>query len=163
MFLVLPSEPLSTSRDYEFEFHHSGTVIFDAAFDFPLYGDIQGSNDKVGDSLLLGIQSPAVLEGTLNATRILYPPQAQVVEFINNHDTDRVMSEVQGDPRRAKLGATLLLTLPNTPMIYYGEEIGMQGVKPDEDIRLPMQWSADANAGFTTGTGTADADAFAFL
>jgi glycosidase len=28
----------------------------------------------------------------------------------------------------------------------------MQGKKPDEDIRLPMQWSANANAGFTTGT-----------
>jgi glycosidase len=35
------------------------------------------------------------------------------------------------------------------PFIYYGEEIGMLGKKPDEDIRRPMQWSAEANAGFT--------------
>jgi glycosidase len=43
-----------------------------------------------------------------------------------------------------------MLTSAGTPYIYYGEEIGMQGVKPDEDIRLPMQWSADDFAGFST-------------
>ena len=35
------------------------------------------------------------------------------------------------------------------PFIYYGEEIGMQGAKPDEDIRKPMQWTADG--GFSSG------------
>jgi glycosidase len=35
------------------------------------------------------------------------------------------------------------------PFIYYGEEIGMTGNKPDELIRTPMQWSGAANAGFT--------------
>jgi len=43
------------------------------------------------------------------------------------------------------------LTFPGVPFIYYGEEIGMSGVKPDEDLRRPMQWSADASAQFTTG------------
>jgi alpha-amylase len=37
------------------------------------------------------------------------------------------------------------------PFVYYGEEIGMTGDKPDELLRTPMQWSASANAGFTTG------------
>ncbi|HRF97026.1 MAG TPA: hypothetical protein PLZ51_17580, partial [Aggregatilineales bacterium] len=32
------------------------------------------------------------------------------------------------------------------------EEIGMVGVKPDPDIRTPMQWESSANGGFTTGT-----------
>ena len=45
----------------------------------------------------------------------------------------------------------MLLTAPGVPFIYYGEEIGMLGLKPDEMIRTPMQWSADTNAGFTTG------------
>ena len=37
------------------------------------------------------------------------------------------------------------------PFLYYGEEIGMTGQKPDERIRTPMQWDATAGAGFTAG------------
>ena len=32
------------------------------------------------------------------------------------------------------------------------EELGLRGIKPDEDLRRPMQWSAEENAGFTSGT-----------
>jgi len=71
--------------------------------------------------------------------------------FLTNHDQNRVMTFLNGNEDKAKLAAVMLQTSPGTPFIYYGEEIGMQGKKPDEDIRLPMQWSADANAGFTTG------------
>ncbi|MEY2819069.1 MAG: hypothetical protein RL275_2532 [Chloroflexota bacterium] len=70
--------------------------------------------------------------------------------FLTNHDQNRVMSVFNGDENKAKLAAFLMLTSPGTPYIYYGEEIGMQGKKPDEDIRLPMQWSADEFAGFST-------------
>jgi glycosidase len=42
--------------------------------------------------------------------------------------------------------------LPGIPFVYYGEEIGMIGPKPDEQIRTPMQWSSASGAGFTTGT-----------
>ncbi len=72
--------------------------------------------------------------------------------FLTNHDQNRVMSVLNGNVEKAKLAAVMLLTSPGTPFIYYGEELGMQGKKPDEDIRLPMQWSAEPNAGFTTGT-----------
>lgn len=129
---------------------------FDAAFDFPVYHDVEGSQDRVGDSLLLGKLAPQLLETNLNAEPILFPAGAQRVEFLNNHDTNRVMSEVQGDARRAKLAATLLLTLPGTPMLYYGEEIGMSGVKapaPDYDKtrREPMDWyAAETGPGMTT-------------
>jgi glycosidase len=77
-------------------------------------------------------------------------PDFNFSTFLTNHDQNRVMSVFNGDVGKAKAAATLLLTSPGTPFIYYGEEIGMQGKKPDEDIRLPMQWSAEANAGFTT-------------
>lgn len=79
-------------------------------------------------------------------------PEFNFATFLANHDQNRVMSVLGEDIQKAKLAAFLLLTTPGTPFIYYGEEIGMMGEKPDEDIRLPMQWSADANAGFTTGT-----------
>jgi glycosidase len=71
--------------------------------------------------------------------------------FLTNHDQNRVMNELDDDPAKAKLAALALLTLPGMPYIYYGEEIGMLGLKPDENIRTPMQWSAAAGAGFTTG------------
>ena len=79
-------------------------------------------------------------------------PGGQFATFLTNHDQNRVMSDLNGSLQKARVAAALLFTTPGTPYIYYGEEIGMQGKKPDEDIRLPMQWSADANAGFTSGT-----------
>lgn len=62
--------------------------------------------------------------------------------FLSNHDQNRVMSVLGGDVHHAKMAASLLLTLPGNPFLYYGEEIGMKGSKPDEEIREPMQWYA---------------------
>jgi glycosidase len=62
------------------------------------------------------------------------------------------MTLLGGDMARAKIAATLLLTLPGLPFVYYGEEIGMSGNKPDPRLRTPMQWSAGPAGGFTTGT-----------
>jgi glycosidase len=53
--------------------------------------------------------------------------------------------------QKAKIAAGILLTAPGIPFIYYGEEIGMSGSKPDELIRTPMQWSNTQGAGFTDG------------
>lgn len=61
------------------------------------------------------------------------------------------MSQLGGDLSKARIAATAMLMLPGMPFVYYGEEIGMRGAKPDEQIRTPMQWSAAAGAGFTTG------------
>ena len=72
--------------------------------------------------------------------------------FLSNHDGTRSMTRLGGDWAAAKLAATLLLTLPGLSFVYYGEEIGMTGNKPDERLRTPMQWSAGAGVGFTSGT-----------
>ncbi len=79
-------------------------------------------------------------------------PDGDYATFLTNHDQDRVMSVLRGDIGKAKVAASILMTAPGTPFIYYGEEIGMTGKKPDEYIRTPMQWNDGANAGFTTGT-----------
>ncbi|QCR23112.1 alpha-amylase family glycosyl hydrolase [Pontibacter sp. SGAir0037] len=60
--------------------------------------------------------------------------------FLTNHDQNRIMSELNGDLNKAKMASALLLTLPGSPYIYYGEEIGMTGKKPDEHIREPFIW-----------------------
>ena len=82
----------------------------------------------------------------------LYAPGG-LATFLTNHDQQRVMTEIGGNRDAAKLAATLLLTGGGTPFVYYGEEIGMTGAKPDERIRTPMRWDGTgAGAGFTTGT-----------
>jgi len=80
-------------------------------------------------------------------------PANQGASFLTNHDQTRIMTELNGDPASAKLAAFMLLTGPGTPFLYYGEEIGMTGSKPDERLRTPMRWTPDpSTAGFTTGT-----------
>lgn len=73
--------------------------------------------------------------------------------FIGNHDTNRISNELLGDLDKQKLALGILLTLPGTPFIYYGEELGMKGSKPDEDIREAMDWYKKLNGkGVTTST-----------
>ena len=78
-------------------------------------------------------------------------PPYRYSPFLSDHDGTRVMTLLGDDIPRAKLAATLLLTLPGLPFIYYGEEIGMTGNKPDERLRTPMQWAPRTGVGFTTG------------
>ncbi len=79
-------------------------------------------------------------------------PEDRIATFLTNHDQPRIATQLDGDDADLKVAATLLLTLPGTPFLYYGEEIGMPGTKPDERIRTPMQWLPAPGAGFTTGT-----------
>jgi len=61
--------------------------------------------------------------------------------FLTNHDQNRVMS-ILDDEKKLKEAAAIYLTLPGTPYVYYGEEIGMTGEKPDERIREPFIWDS---------------------
>ena len=79
-------------------------------------------------------------------------PDGDYAVFLTNHDQNRVMTTLNGNMDKARIAASFLLTAPGTPFIYYGEEIGMTGAKPDEMIRTPMQWNADMNAGFSAET-----------
>jgi maltose alpha-D-glucosyltransferase / alpha-amylase len=64
----------------------------------------------------------------------------------------RLAPMLQGDRRRLELAYSLMMTLPGTPVIRYGDEIGMgDNLKlPERNCaRTPMQWSTEPNAGFT--------------
>jgi len=66
--------------------------------------------------------------------------------------------EPDGDQRRTRMVYSLLFSLPGTPVLFYGEEIGMGENLDAEDrqaVRTPMQWNDSVNGGFST----ADADA----
>lgn len=79
-------------------------------------------------------------------------PEAQYAPFLTNHDQDRIMTQLGGNVERAKTAATWLLTSPGVPFMYYGEEVGLEGAKPDERIRTPMPWTGDSiRVGFTEG------------
>jgi len=90
-----------------------------------------------------------VLSGFLRLQDTL--PPYRYSPFLSNHDGTRVMTLLGNDIPRAKQAATLLLTLPGLPFVYYGEEIGMTGDKPDERLRTPMQWAPRTGVGFTAG------------
>ena len=77
-------------------------------------------------------------------------PEGQFSTFLSNHDQQRVMTFLNNDLEKMKTAAFIYLTGPGVPFLYYGEEIGMTGDKPDERLRTPMQWSDEQNAGFTT-------------
>jgi maltose alpha-D-glucosyltransferase/alpha-amylase len=65
----------------------------------------------------------------------------------------RLAPMLGGDRRRIEMAYALQCTLPGTPVIRYGEEIGMGDdldLPERAAIRTPMQWSADGNGGFTT-------------
>ena len=64
----------------------------------------------------------------------------------------RLSPLLNGDPRKIKLMNSLLMTLPGTPILYYGDELGMGDnlTLPDRHgVRTPMQWSGEKNAGFS--------------
>jgi alpha-amylase len=61
--------------------------------------------------------------------------------ILSNHDQNRIGSMLRGDVPMLKAAANLLLTLPGNPYLYYGEELGMMGQKPDEFIREPFLWN----------------------
>ncbi len=67
----------------------------------------------------------------------------------------RLAPLVDNNRRRVELLNSLLLSFPGTPIIYYGDEIGMGDniyLGDRNGVRTPMQWNGDRNAGFSTAT-----------
>jgi maltose alpha-D-glucosyltransferase/alpha-amylase len=65
----------------------------------------------------------------------------------------RLAPLLDDDRRRIELLNALLFTLPGSPIIYYGDEIGMGDniwLEDRNGVRTPMQWNSDKNAGFST-------------
>lgn len=115
--------------DYCFEFDVAGAII----------SSINSANNGAASS---------AISKAYNS----YPNQ-QMGLFLTNHDMTRVQNEFGSSITKNKVAASIYLTLPGIPYIYYGEELGMTGNKSsgDENVRTPMHWNNNSNAGFTTG------------
>jgi maltose alpha-D-glucosyltransferase/alpha-amylase len=72
--------------------------------------------------------------------------------MINLGIRHRLAPLMENDRKRIELMNSLLFSLPGTPVIYYGDEIGMGDnfyLGDRDGVRTPMQWSPDRNAGFS--------------
>ncbi len=138
--------------------------------DTPIIADYFGSTAQVngGDELPMNFNFPLsdeILRGvqSKNATGIAakiaevqstYPKGVLDTPFLTNHDQVRLATQLQNNAGRLRVAASILLTLPGVPFLYYGEEVGIQNgpAQGDEAKRTPMPWNDMLNGGFTTGS-----------
>lgn len=135
------------------------------------YGkDLKGANLPFNFQLLQSAWSAEAIARIISEYDGALPTGAWPNWVLGNHDNARIASRV--GVRQAPVAAMLLLTLPGTLTMYYGEEIGMTNVpisSPEEvqdpaeknepglgqgrdPERTPMPWDSSRLAGFTTGT-----------
>jgi glycosidase len=112
-----------------------------ALFNFPNWNNLEWAlNNHTGRYY------PRDVDDCLKAFAAANPSYLNVPK-LSNHDEDRTMSKLGDDVAKAKVAAAVLLTLPGQPYIYYGEEIGMRGMKTggDENVREPFLWAAGSD------------------
>ena len=81
-----------------------------------------------------------------------FAPDREGMWLYNRGPRRRVPPMFDGDDARIRMAYSLMLSLPGTPVVRYGEEIGMGddlGLPERTAVRTPMQWSRKKNAGFT--------------
>ncbi|MBI2418634.1 MAG: hypothetical protein HYV28_12185 [Ignavibacteriales bacterium] len=80
------------------------------------------------------------LQRRLNEFPEIYPSGFQTVTFLANHDNNRALSRY-GSFEKLRIALFLLFTLPGTPMVYYGDELGLEGKMPPENVRQQFDWT----------------------
>ncbi len=121
----------------------SGGDSFAMTFNFALGGGIVQA---------VNLSDHNALTAVLVQMATLYPPGVLDGTFLANHDMTRLATQLGGNPSKLRQAAALLLTLPGTPWLYYGEEVGLLNGPGgrDEFKRTPMPWADDDRA-FTAG------------
>ncbi|MFT4198514.1 MAG: glycoside hydrolase family 13 protein [Pseudoxanthomonas sp.] len=82
------------------------------------------------------------------ADDFLYPDPDRLVVFSENHDTSRLLAQLDGDAARWRLAMAYLATVRGTPQFYYGSEVLLRGPKQRDDglsrMDMPGGWRGDA-------------------
>lgn len=105
-----------------------------ALFNFDFHYTLLEALNKE-DGMLLAKKQKEIIDFYQGIT-----PTFMDATFSSNHDQPRLLNELGSDPSKYKQASLILMTMPGAPYIYYGEEIGMLGLKPDENIREPFLW-----------------------
>lgn len=115
---------------------------FDAVMNYRFRGACVGF-------IALENRSASQFDSILGATRREYPVEVNYAlqNLIGSHDTERFLTLAGSDTNKLKLASLVQMTYVGAPMIYYGDEIGMEGGK-DPDCRRTMIWDTTRwNAG----------------
>ena len=97
------------------------------------------------DFFCLGKTSPSQFDERLAHTRSSYPEEVNYVlqNLVGSHDTERYMTLCKNELWKVELTILFQMTYLGAPMVYYGDEIGMEGGK-DPDCRRTMKWDESA-------------------
>jgi cyclomaltodextrinase len=109
---------------------------FDAAMNYRFRGTCVGF-------FALENQKASQLDSVLHVQRLQYPDEINYAlqNLIGSHDTERFLTLSGGDLRKLKLAALFQMTYIGVPMVYYGDEVGMEGGK-DPGCRKTMEWDS---------------------
>lgn len=116
-------------------------AALNSVFNFPLADSLVDSA-RTEHSADLGCR----LKGALKDFDHYAHGPATDTPFVANHDQNRLANKLDGNTNHMRMAAAMLLTLPGDPFVYYGQEIGMRGAKPDPHIREPMRWARGQHA-----------------
>jgi glycosidase len=128
----------------------------DTLFDYPLFFAIRDA---------FGQGKPIREISQVFAHDWLYPRPEVLGTFFGNHDVPRFVSDAAASTDALKLAYTLIMTSRGTPILYYGDEIGMAGGgDPDNRRDFPGGFPGDTRNAFTsTGRTAAENDMYNFV
>lgn len=118
--------------------HYAGDFLegdeWDSVMNYPFYDSVVDlvAKEEAAPSDFLGNRN--FVKGNLNKGL-----EGYLWNFIDSHDTARFLHSAGNNIRKQELAAAIQLLLPGMPMIYYGDEVGMEG-GPDPDCRRGMLW-----------------------
>lgn len=107
---------------------------FDTVTNYPLWNTVR-------DVIATRSAGPQALLDRFRQQQEIYRPQvvASLFNILGSHDTDRFVSLCGGDRARLRLAYTLLFTYQGAPVIYYGDEVALEGGN-DPDNRRCLPW-----------------------